>query len=365
MKRILYTLFAAFALCFMFVGCESKKEVEEERIEIGVILPTEDEPRWQQDKAQFEKLFASESLNGKIVFSNGQTEREKENVDMLIEKGAKVIIICPTDAEEAKNSIESAKLNGVKIICYDRLILNSDCVDYYVSFNSVEVGEKQASYLVDNRPAGVKSPLYIYTGASSDNNSFSFFEGAWNVLEPYLESGDFEIANSEKAKKYIGKKELTKEEMAEIISETTTNWDESVARNLARSNLASSTLKGNVCILAPNDPTARAIADTFSQDQNVTSYVITGQDAELTSIKYIIKGRQNMTVFKNTSTLAFDTVSMAKDIIKGGYVPTDAIYENGIKEVPGISTPVTVITKDNYYVELISSGYYQDEQVRD
>lgn len=363
MKRFLLFAFCIFGLSLVLAGCD--KQVVEEKIDIGVILPTEDEPRWQQDKIQFEKLFETKGLNGEIVFSKGQSEVEKENVDSLIEKGAKVIVICPTDAEEAANSIAGAKYEGVKIICYDRLILNSDAVDYYVSFNSNEVGEKQAYYLIENRPAGENIPLYLYAGALSDNNSFAFFEGAWNSLKPYIADGTFVIANSEKAKKYMNKEELSKEEIGEIIAEITTNWDESFAKNVAKMNLASSSLKGKVCILAPNDPTARSIADVFQADTGIESYLITGQDAELSSIKYIINGRQDMTVFKNTSTLASDTISIASDIIQGNYVPTDAIFENGVKEVPGISTPVTVITKDNYYLELVSSGYYSDEQVRD
>mgnify|MGYP003333672612 CR=1 FL=1 len=102
--------------------------------------------------------------------------------------------------------------------------------------------------LLENKPEGTNIPLYIYTGAISDNNSYAFFEGAWNTLQPYIEDGTFVIANSEKAKKYISKRELTKDEIGEILSETTTNWDESFARNAARTNLASSQLKGDVCL---------------------------------------------------------------------------------------------------------------------
>lgn len=364
MKKFLYFAFSIFALSLVLVGCEEK--VTEEKIDVGVILPTEDETRWQQDKVQFEKLFKTHGLKGEILFSKGQASVEKENVQTLIDKGVKVIVICPHDGEEAAKSIEAAKYAGVKIISYDRLILNSDAVDYYVSFDSFEVGEKQAYYLIEHRPSNATNiPLYLYSGAISDNNSYQFFSGAWSSLQPYIEDGTFEIANSEVAKTFKSKKELEKEDALKIMKDITTNWDESVARNLAKKNLSNSTLKGRVCILAPNDPTARAIADVFMQDTDIENYVITGQDAELSSIKYIVNERQSMTVFKNTSTLAFDTMNIVSEIIKGVHVPTDATFDNGVKEVPGICTSVTVITNDNYYTELVSSGYYTDEQIRD
>ena len=218
----------------------------------------------------------------------------------MITKGVKVLIICPHDGTAAAAAAEAAAEAGVNVISYDRLIRDTEAVDYYVTFDSVQVGAQQAQYLVD-RVEGKGNPLYLYAGAASDNNAFLFFRGAWQVLQPYIADGTFEVVNSSEAVALADKAELSREEEAGIIGQITTNWDFNTAKNLAESNLtaASADAKGDVFILAPNDGTARAIADAFAADSDVTDYIITGQDAEKASVQYIIDGKQSMTVFKD------------------------------------------------------------------
>jgi putative multiple sugar transport system substrate-binding protein len=140
------------------------------------------------------------------------------------------------------------------------------------------VGAQQAQYLVDNAE-GTGNPLYLYAGASSDNNAFIFFEGAWGVLQPKIADGTFVIKNSSEAEALKDKATLTRDEQAKIIGQVTTNWDFNTAKNLAEANLtaAGAADKGNVFILAPNDGTARAIADAFAADKDVTSFFVTGR----------------------------------------------------------------------------------------
>jgi putative multiple sugar transport system substrate-binding protein len=286
------------------------------------VLPTKDEPRWIQDEARFKDELQAAGYSVEILFSQGDSAKEKANVEALITKGVKVIIICPQDGNAAAAAVEEARKAGVKVISYDRLITGTDAVDFYVTFDSVAVGMAQGQYLID-KASGSGNPLYLYAGAASDNNAFLFFEGAWSVLQPKIADGTFVIKNSSEAVALQDKAVLTRDEQAKIIGQITTNWDFNVAKNLAEANLTSAAAadKGDVLILAPNDGTARAIADTFAADGDVSSFVVTGQDAEKASVQYIIDGKQSMTVFKDVRTLVKDAIGMAVSLLEGNATP--------------------------------------------
>jgi len=150
---------------------------------VGIVLPTKDEPRWIQDETRFNDALTAAGYDVEILFSQGDSAKEKANVESLIAKGIKVLILTPQDGAAAAAAAEAAHAAGVKVIAYDRLILNTNAVDYYVTFDSIAVGEAQGQYLIDHA-SGTGNPLYLYAGAASDNNAFIFFEGAWNVLQP-------------------------------------------------------------------------------------------------------------------------------------------------------------------------------------
>lgn len=330
-------------------------------IQVGIVLPTKDEPRWLQDQAQFESILGDAGFTNQVLFSQGSSATEKTNVETLVSQGIKVLIICAQDGAAAAAAVEAAKAEGVTVVAYDRLITGTDAVDYYVTFDSFAVGAAQGQYLIDNAPAGKKDvPLYLYAGAATDNNAFIFFEGAWSVLQPKIADGTFKIANSSEAEALKDKAELTRDEVAKIIGQVTTDWDFNVAKSKAEAHLTANdaSLKGDVVVLAPNDGTARSIADVFATDKDVTSYIVTGQDAEKASVQYVIDGKQSMTVFKDTRTLAADSVAMAVSILKGETPATDTTYNNEKKDVPAKQTDIVVVTKDNVKAALIDSGYY-------
>lgn len=330
-------------------------------VEVGIVLPTKDEPRWLQDQKQFESILGDAGFTNQVLFSQGSSATEKTNVETLISKGIKVLIICAQDGAAAAAAVEEARDAGVKVIAYDRLITGTDAVDYYVTFDSFAVGAAQGQYLIDNAPEGSDVPLYLYAGASTDNNAFIFFEGAWSVLQPKIADGTFKIANSTEAEALKDKAELTREEIGKIIGQVTTDWDFNVAKSKAEAHLtaAGSDVKGDVIVLAPNDGTSRSIADVFATDKDITSYVITGQDSEQASVQYIIDGKQSMTVFKDTRTLAADSVAMAVDILGGKEPATDSSYNNEKIDVPAKQTAIIVVTKDNVKEALVDSGYYE------
>ena len=379
MKRKLLSMLLTVAMvATMLTGCGSKEaassdaEVVEDgdaaevvesadgAVQVGIVLPTKDEPRWLQDQAQFEKILGDAGFTNQVLFSQGSSATEKTNVETLISQGIEVLIICAQDGAAAAAAVEAAKDAGVTVIAYDRLITGTDAVDYYVTFDSFAVGAAQGQYLVDNAPAGSNIPLYIYAGAATDNNAFIFFEGAWSVLQPKIADGTFKLINSTEAEALADKNELTRDELGAIIGQVTTDWDFNVAKSKAEAHLTAvgADVKGDVVVLAPNDGTSRSIADVFATDKDVTSYIISGQDAEKASIQYIIDGKQSMTVFKDTRVLAADSVAMALDILAGNTPATDTTYNNEAKDVPAKQTNVTVVTQDNVKSVLIDSGYY-------
>ncbi|WP_019153092.1 sugar ABC transporter substrate-binding protein [Robertmurraya massiliosenegalensis] len=359
--KVISLLFVTFLLVAFLAACNSSSSGGSSKgVSVGIVLPTKDEPRWVQDEQRFKDALSDSEYTTEILFSQGSSAKEKENVETLLNKGIDVLIISPHDGEAAGAAVEAAKDDGVTVIAYDRLITNTDAVDYYVTFDSIAVGAAQAQYLVD-KTNGSGVPLYLYAGAASDNNAFLFFEGAWSVLQPKIADGTFKIANSSEAIALQDKGELTRDEMSKILGQVTTNWDPNEAINKAQTHLtaAGADMKGDVAILAPNDGTSRSIADTFASDSEISSYIITGQDAEKASIQYIIDGKQSMTVFKDVRTLVKDAMGMAVDILDGNTPETTGTYDNGEVEVKAKQTDVIVVNQENVKKELIDSEYYE------
>lgn len=361
MKKLLNIILILAMLCAVLLpGVNTVKA--QEGIQVGIVLPTKDEPRWIQDETQFSKLLGEAGFTYKVLFSQGDPQVERTNVETLINDQIEVLIICAHDAAAAASTVEAAKDAGVTVICYDRLITDTEAVDYYVTFDSVAVGEAQGQYLVD-QVEGEGNPLYLYAGAATDNNAFMFFQGAWNVLQPKIEDGTFVIVNSSEAVALQETLELSREEQAKIIGQVTTNWDFNVAKTKAEADLqaVSEDEKGKVYILAPNDGTSRSIADTFAADADISEYFITGQDSEKASVQYIIDGKQSMTIFKDTRTLAADSIAMAVQILNGETPETDTTYDNQEIDVPSKQSPIVTVTMDNVVEALIDSEYYVAE----
>ena len=261
-------------------------------------------------------------------------------------------------------SVEAAKAAGVKVISYDRLITNTKALDYYVTFDSLAVGAQQAQYLVD-QATGSGNPLYLYTGAATDSNAFLFFQGAWEVLQPKIADGTFVIKNSSQAVNLQANAVLTHDQQSAIFRQITTNWDPHTAANLAQFNLnvATAADKSNVFILAPNDNTARAIADVFAADQDVKRYWVTGQDAEESSIQYLLDGKQSMTVFKDVRSLVQTAVDATVALLNGRAPAVNGTYHNGVVGVPALQSPVVSLDMANVKAAVIDSGYYTADEI--
>jgi putative multiple sugar transport system substrate-binding protein len=327
--------------------------------QVGIVLPTKDEERWIQDQTRFQEALKTAGISAEVLFSEKDPAKEKANVETLITKGIKVLVLCPVDSAAAAAAADSAAKAGVKVVAYDRLITGTKNVDFYVTFDSFNVGAAWGNYLV-SQAKGKGNNLYLYAGAASDNNAFIFFAGAWSVLQPKIADGTFVIVNSDAAVALEKKAELTRDEEASIIGQVTTNWNPNDAKGKAESNLTKATKKqkGIAFVLSPNDQTARAIADVFAKDKDITKAYTTGQDADKASIQYIIDGKQSMTVLKDTRVLVADAIKTAITFAKGGTPDQTKTYNNGVIDVPAKPSDVTSVTQENVKAAIVDSGYY-------
>jgi putative multiple sugar transport system substrate-binding protein len=380
MKKALSLLMVGMLVAFLFAGCQpapaapeeapvveqpsAEEAVEEVAVSgdlIGIVLPTKQETRWLGDEAKFKKIIEEKGYNAEILFSQNSSAIEKTNVETLISKGAKVIILCPYDATAAAAAVKDAEDAGIPVISYDRLILDTDAVDFYVTFDSMAVGAAQAKYLVDQAGDTQGNNLYMYSGALTDNNSFLFFEGAWSVLQPKIADGTFVIRNSSKAVEFADKLDLTRDEMADIMSSVDTEWSMDVSKSLAEAHLTANdaSAKGLVYVLGPaDDDCARSLSDTFYSDAEIEKIIIAGADGVEASVQYIIDGKQNMTVYKDPNALVVASMNIADLLLAGKEVPFDKTYNNNVIDVPSIQADVVTVTADNIAEVFFEGGVY-------
>jgi len=333
-----------------------------EQLLLGVVLPTTDTPRWLRDEVYFRQAVQGTEFNIEVLFSENSVPTERQNVETLIALGADVIILAAVDGSAAASAAEFARAEGVPVIAYERLIMGTEAVDFYVTGCSIQVGEAMGQHLIDNA-TGTGNPLYIYAGDAADNNAFLLIEGSWNVLQPKIADGTFFIANSSEAVALQNNPTLTREEMSRIIDQVSTNWSHIDARNLAEAHLTANdaSAKGDVFILAPNDGTAISISDAFHLDPEITSIFITGQDADIASVQAIIDGRQTQTVFRDIPDLVRVAMIAVDAAINDTTPAIDRTFYNGVFEVPTILMNLISIERDNVQRYIIDAGIYPDQ----
>ncbi|MCL2317247.1 MAG: substrate-binding domain-containing protein [Actinomycetia bacterium] len=316
--------------------------------DVGIVLPTNSEPRWVMAQSAFKAAMPG----AQILFSQGDSAIEKTNVETLMSKGVKYIIICAQDGSAAAAAVDEAKAKGITVIAYDRLIMDTANLDYYVTFDSVAVGEAWGDYLVKSAEKPQGNNLWLYAGSADDNNAFLFFQGAWNKLQPKIADGTFTIVNSDKATAVKATKELTHAQLADIIGQVgVMKWVPDTGKQLVQANLASATKdqKGVVYALTPNDDTAVAMSDTFRADPDVTKLYNTGQDFTKASAQYILDGMQGMTVWKPDPALVQNCKDIINAVAGGNTKPSVVVttYDNRKEQVPSTKADITVVTKDN------------------
>jgi putative multiple sugar transport system substrate-binding protein len=334
---------------------------------VGVTMPTRQSERWIHDgdnvKAGLEKLGYKVDLE----YANNDIPTQTNQIENQISMGAKVLIIASIDGTALSNQLQAAHDKGIKVISYDRLLMKSPNVDYYASFDNYKVGVQQATSLlvglgfkkedgtdVSPAPAGPFN-IEVFAGSSDDNNAPYFFKGAMDTLKPLLDSGKLVVKSGETDFKQVA-----------IL-----RWDPATAQ-ARMENLITKTYTGGPKVqgvLSPYDGLSIGILSALKSAGYGTAGqpypIVTGQDAEVASVKSIIAGEQFATVWKDTRLLANLAVSMADQVLKGQTVPTNSTdYNNGVKVVPTEVLNFETVYKDNYKKVLIDSGYYTADKLQ-
>ena len=361
MKKIICALLVlSIAFTGLFVSC-SGKNGGSSSTKVGVSMPTKDLQRWNQDgsnmKAQLEKAGYTVDLQ----FAANDINTQVSQLENMITSGCKVLVIASIDGNSLSNVLESAQKKNIKVIAYDRLIMNTKAVSYYATFDNYKVGTIQGDYLVDK--LGLKSrsasdPVYMefFTGDPGDNNINFFFGGAMDVLTPYIEKGVIVCKSGQTAKAQCA----------------TLNWSaaEAMSRmeNLITSNGYAPNGQKLDAVYCSNDSTAEGVINALKSAGYDASNipVITGQDCDITNMKFIIAGLQSMSIFKDTRTLAAKVVEMVDAIMKGTNPPINdtTTYDNNVKVVPSFLCEPVFGDINNYKTLLIDSGYYTEAQLK-
>ncbi len=359
MKRFLIVILAMM-VCFAFVACKQDSKEDEDTLDIGIVLPTQNEERWTQDKDRFEAAAMDTDYSIEILFSEGDSAVEATNIDTLISRGIKVLIITAHDSEAAKSAVQRAIDAGVKVIAYDRIV-DLPGVSFYVTFDSIVVGNMQGQFLIDNA-TGKDNELYLFSGGTWEGNAPLFFRGAWEVLQPKIADGTFRVMNIPSHTDFMDKAILTTEEALVMMKQADTDWSPEATATLAANHATTYPPSGTKAFfLAPNDFTSRAINDAFTA-AGVTDVIITGQDADILSVARVQEGTQSMTVLKDVRTLVANAFEVAGILLEGKDLPA-ATHFYGDSDVPAVPAAVVVVTPDNVDKEIVESGYYTQAEI--
>jgi len=326
---------------------------------VGIAMPTKSSARWIADGENLVKSLKELGYETDLQYAEDDIPTQVSQVENMITKGAKVLVIAAIDGTTLTDTLQKAADAGIKVFSYDRLIRNSKNVDYYAAFDNFDVGVAQAGSIVDsldlNNAAGPFN-LELFAGSPDDNNAGFFFNGAMSILQPFIDSGKLVVQSKEvKFPEQVG----------------TLRWDGATAQARMDNILATYySDKRADAVLSPYDGISRGIIASLKQvgyySPDKPAPVVTGQDAELPSVKSILAGEQTSTVFKDTRTLAKQVAKMVDQFLKGETVEVNdtTTYENGVKVVPSYLLPVTSVTKDNVTKELVDTGYYTAEEVK-
>ncbi|MCQ2466918.1 MAG: sugar-binding protein [Clostridia bacterium] len=321
---------------------------------VGISMPTEDLRHWKNTGLALESLIGELGYHTYLSYEDNSVANQLETVEFMINLGCDVIIIAPIDPYSFTDVLESAKEKDVTIISYDRLIMDSDAVSYYVNFDNYMVGTLQGECIVnelDLDNADGPFNLEIFTGDPEDKNALLFYTGAMDVLYPYIESGKLIVKSGE------------------IDFETVAidNWSSSLATERMFRILDDYYSDGeNIdAIMCSNDSTAYGVILALKEDYSGTWPVITGMDCDILNVKCILNGEQSMSVFKEDITMQTTVVSMVHHIFMGEVVETNdnTTFDNGEIVVPTILCEVVSVDINNYEYYLIDSGYYTKDSL--
>ena len=319
---------------------------------VGVAMPTKDLQRWNQDGENMKAQLEAAGYTVDLQYAANDIPTQVPQIENMVANGCEVLVIASIDGEALGTALDQAKAAGIPVISYDRLIMNSDAVSYYATFDNWNVGVKQGEYIVealDLENAGDKTyNIEFITGDPGDNNINFFFDGAISVLQPYIDAGTLVCPSGQTEKQTVA----------------TANWASDAAQSRFENILASYYADGTQLdvVLASNDSTALGVANALASSYTGAYPILTGQDCDIANVKNIVAGTQSMSVFKDTRDLAAKTVEMVDALMKGSEPPINdtETYDNGTGIIPSYLCEPVVCTTENYQELLVDSGYYTE-----
>ncbi|WP_263732094.1 multiple monosaccharide ABC transporter substrate-binding protein [Cellulomonas sp. SG140] len=324
---------------------------------VGIAMPTKSLERWNRDGAHLEELLKKAGYQTSLQYADNKVDQQVTQLQNMINQGAKVLVIASIDGKALGPVLQQAADKGAKVIAYDRLINESPNVDYYATFDNYKVGQLQGQFI--ETALGLKDGkgpfnLEPFAGSPDDNNAKFFFSGAWDVLNPYVQSGKLVVPS--------GKAPKTDADWTSIgIQEWKSETAQSEMQNRINSFYAGG--KKIQVVLSPNDSLALGIAqalDAAGYKPGSDWPVLTGQDADKANVLNMLQGKQSMTVWKDTRALGDEVAKMVDQVVKGQTVDVNdtKTYDNGKKVVPTYLLAPQVVTKDNVKSALVDSGFY-------
>jgi putative multiple sugar transport system substrate-binding protein len=329
---------------------------------VGVSMPTQESERWIADgdnvKAQLEELGYEVDLQ----FANNDIPTQVSQIENMISSGARSLIIAAIDGTTLTDVLQQAADQDISVVSYDRLIRGSENVDYYTTFDNFEVGVQQATSLLiglgvldeNGEETGEEGPFNVelFAGSPDDNNATFFWEGAMSVLQPLMDSGVLEVPS--------GQTDFEQAAILRWLPETAQERMENILTIIGDTRLDG--------VLSPYDGLSIGIISALTSGGYSADDlpVITGQDAEVGSVKSIIAGEQYSTIFKDTRLLGDQAAKMVDAVLKGEEpeVNDTETYDNGVKVVPSYLLESEIVTVDNYEAVLVDSGYYEESDLQ-
>jgi len=353
MKKLvkLIAVLIAVSSLLSVTACGAKKD---DSTKIGVAMPTKDLQRWNQDGANMKTQLEAAGYTVDLQYANNEIATQVSEIENMITGGCDVLVIASIDGSSLGTVLAQAKEAKIPVIAYDRLIMDTDACSYYATFDNYMVGTIQGDYVVkalDLENAAGPFNMEIFAGSADDNNARFFYQGAMDVVKPYIDSGKLVVVSGQ----------------VDFETVATAAWKTETAQarmdNLITANYATGT-KLDV-VLCSNDSTALGVENALDNADYVVGTnwpIITGQDCDKPNTKNMLADKQSMSVFKDTRTLAAKVVEMVTAIVKGTEVPVNdkETYDNGTGIVPTFLCEPVFADKSNYKELLIDSGYYTE-----
>lgn len=344
----------ALSMAIGFTGCGAKDTSKL----VGVAMPTKSSERWILDGDNMKKQLEAKGYTVDLQYGEDNIDNQVAQIENMISKGAKVLVIASIDGEALTDVLKKAGDADVKVIAYDRLIKGSENVSYYATFDNFKVGVQQATTLVKGLGADTKPGPFnieLFGGSPDDNNAYFFYDGAMSVLQPLIDSGKLVVKSGQKGMDKV----------------STLRWDAATAQarmdNILSANYTTERIDG---VLSPYDGISIGILSSLKSvgygKGDKPMPIVTGQDAEVASVKSIIAGEQYSTIFKDTRTLAEKCVKMVDAVFTGSQpeVNDTKTYNNGKKIVPSYLCDPIPVDKTNYKEIVIDSGYYSEADLK-